>query len=274
MPELPEVETVARALDKAVGGRKIQQIIGISAIRQPFDAEDATAKLAGATILAVRRRAKYLILYCDRAWSVLAHLGMTGSFRLEPAAEPRQPYDRVVFVLDGDEELRFADPRRFGSMRLVQVGAVGEIPAELAGLGPEPLNRAFTSKAMLSRARGRKTPVKVFLMDQKVVAGVGNIYASEALFHAGVDPRRPAGDLSPEEWTAVVAAVKTVLRRAIRRGGTTIRTYRSLDGSEGKFRRSLAVYGRKGETCPSCGRPLVTEKLGGRSTVYCPACQG
>jgi formamidopyrimidine-DNA glycosylase len=143
----------------------------------------------------------------------------------------------------------------------------------LSGLGPEPLERAFTAEILRERARNRKTPVKVFIMDQRVVVGVGNIYASEALFAAGVDPCRAAGSLAPEEWARVVARIKSVLRSAVKKGGSSIRDYAAVDGSEGAFQRCLKVYGRAGETCPRCLATIISTRQGGRSTFFCPECQ-
>lgn len=198
---------------------------------------------------------------------------MTGFFHIEKPGTVLSTHDRITLTLDNGDELRFADARRFGFVRLVTLAGPEAMPLELAELGPEPLSRAFTGKVMLERARNRKCPVKVFIMDQTVVVGVGNIYASEALFLAGIDPRRHAGTLDGAEWTRLVAAVKAVLRSAVRKGGSTIKNYRTVDGSEGGFQQTLKVYGKRDETCPICGCEVETIRLGGRSTFFCPDCQ-
>lgn len=273
MPELPEVETVVRALRTFLVGRIVREAVFIGKMRLPFDADATTAALSGKTVTGVRRRAKYILVDFDGGRGLLAHLGMTGYFHIDAADAPRHAHDRVVFVLDGGEELRYADARRFGFVTPVDIRPERGEPVELAGLGMEPLERPFSQRAMLERARGRRTPVKVFLMDQTVVVGVGNIYASEALFAAGIDPRRAAGELDAGEWRRLVAAVKAILRKAMRRGGSTIRNYRTVDGTEGGFQRALKVYGKKGDVCPVCGTDIETIRQCGRSTFYCPVCQ-
>lgn len=275
MPELPEVEIVAKALHTALAGRTVAGAAFISRMRRPFDPAEAKRLLCGRRILNARRRAKYIIIECEGDVGLLAHLGMTGAFRLAPKSEPRGRHDRAAIRLDQGDELRYADARRFGFVVPAVLAGPGGVPEELAHLGPEPLERGFCGAAMSARAQKRaKTPVKVFLMDQEVVVGIGNIYASEALFLAGVDPRRPAASLDRDEWDNVAKAAKKVLRQSIRRGGSSIRNYRGLGGEEGKFQLSLKVYGKAGEPCPVCGGPVETLRQGGRSTFLCPRCQG
>lgn len=273
MPELPEVETVARALDAALRGRVFAGAEFLGRMRLPFDPAEATARLKGRRILGVRRRAKYLVFHCEGDVCLVAHLGMTGNFRVERGRLPREKHDRALFRLKGGDELRYADARRFGFVKLAEAPSDGGDPNELGHLGPEPLDRRFIGALMAARAEGRGTAVKCFIMDQRVVVGVGNIYASEALFRAGIDPRRAASDLDGGEWRRVVAEIKAVLRYAIKKGGSTIRSYRTVDGSEGGFQRKLLVYGRAGGTCSKCGGPISTIRQGGRSTFFCPACQ-
>lgn len=273
MPELPEVETIVRVLDRVLAGRKIDGVRELGKMRLPFNTKSAARSLSGATIVGVRRRAKYLVIDLDSTTALLAHLGMTGNFHLDSAAEPLQKHDRLVISLAGGDELRYSDARRFGFVKPVRAARLGDWPDELSHLGPEPLERSFSWRAMLERARGRKVPVKIFIMDQEVVVGVGNIYASEALHAAGVDPRRLAGVLDMDEWKRVVAEIKAVLRRAIRSGGSTIRNYRTVDGNEGGFQRSLHVYGRGGQACLRCGSEVEQIRQGGRSTFFCPKCQ-
>ena len=184
MPELPEVETVVKALNLSLAGRVLTGAENIGKLRLPFDADAVSRALTGKRILGVRRRAKYILFDFPGNLALLAHLGMTGRFRLAPAGEPRERHDRVAFRLRGGEDLIFADTRRFGFVKLVELPGPGGCPGELARLGPEPLDRSFSGKTLSARAAGRRTPAKVFLMDQEVVVGVGNIYASEALHAA------------------------------------------------------------------------------------------
>lgn len=273
MPELPEVETVVRALNAALLGRSIAKAVFLGKVRVPFDATEATRALRGRSITGVRRRAKYIVVDFDCDAALLAHLGMTGFFHIESASSPYEKHDRIAFLLTDGEELRYADARRFGFVRLARVSEPAGWPGELSFLGVEPLGRSFTGNYLHERAKGRKTPVKVFIMDQEIVVGVGNIYASEALFAAGVDPRRPAGSLTPGEWKRIAAEIKGVLRYAIKMGGSTIKNYRAVDGTEGAFQRVLKIYGKKAGTCPVCGAGVETVRLGGRSTFFCPSCQ-
>lgn len=273
MPELPEVETVVRVLNAELAGRRIEKVTFLGKMRVPFDPKKVEKWVKDRRIAGVRRRAKYIIVECEGGKGLLSHLGMTGSFRIEPAASARGRHDRAAFRLDSGDELRYADARRFGFIKPVGLEGPGGVPAELDRLGPEPLERAFTGALMLERAKGRGVPVKTFIMDQAVVVGVGNIYANEALFAAGVDPRRPAASLDKEEWARTVKEIKAVLRRSIRRGGTTIRDYRSVTGDEGLFRLSLKVYGKHKEVCPKCGSGIASIRQGGRSTFFCDRCQ-
>ncbi len=242
-------------------------------MRRDFDPVEAERLLKGKKITAVKRRAKYIVIECDTSVGMLSHLGMTGSFRVEKAQLPYGKYDRAAVCLDKGEELRYADVRRFGYIYPITLPGQGLWPEELAGLGQEPLEKGFNAAYLLSRAQQRKTPVKIFIMDQAVVVGVGNIYANEALFAAKIDPRRAAGDLTAAEWKALAAEIRKTLRKSIRAGGSSIRNYRTVDGSEGAFQRSLNVYGKKAEPCPACGTKIETIRQGGRSTFFCPQCQ-
>lgn len=273
MPELPEVETVVTALDRALRGRAVEGAEEIGRLRRPFDAAETGRRLRGRAVDRVRRRGKYIVVDFGVETALLAHLGMTGFFHIEPAAIPRHRHDRIAFLLDGGEELRYADARRFGFVVLTSLSGPERWPEELADLGPEPLERRFSGRALAARAAGRRTPVKVFIMDQRVTVGVGNIYASEALHAAGIDPRRPVGDVALGEWNRIAAEIKAVLRKAIRQGGSTIKNYRTVNGSEGGFQRELRAYGKKNGTCPDCGAGVETIRLGGRSTFFCPVCQ-
>ncbi len=273
MPELPEVETVVQALAKHLPGKVLRQAVSIGKLRLPFSGEEVTAALRGQAITAVRRRAKYIIIEFSAEKALLAHLGMTGFFHLEALDQPYLKHDRIALQFGDGVDLRYADARRFGFVSLVDSPAPGGEIAELSALGVEPLTAGFKPSLLLERAAGRKTPIKVFIMDQTVVVGVGNIYASEALFAAGIDPRRPAGAVSLAEWKSLCREIKNILRKAIDSGGSTIRSYRTVDGSEGGFQRELLVYGKGKEACPRCGEEIQTLRLGGRGTFFCGACQ-
>lgn len=272
MPELPEVETVVRALARELPGRVIRGVRVLGRTRLPCGAGLAR-KLSGLAVSDVRRRAKYIIIECGDDLGLLAHLGMTGSFRIEPAGVPRRKHDRIAISLEGGDELRYEDARRFGFVKAVAFSGDGSGPRELDGLGVEPLSRAFSAKSLRANVGRKKTPVKQFIMDQRVVVGVGNIYASEALFASGIDPRRPVSGLAAGEWDRLVREIRNVLRRAIRSGGSTIRDYRGVNGGEGAFQRRLKVYGRAGKPCPTCGEPIASIRQAGRSSFFCPACQ-
>jgi len=274
MPELPEVETTRRGLAPHVEGRTVAGVVlRRPDLRWPIPPE-VSALLPGRTIESVRRRAKYLLLDTE-AGSALLHLGMSGSLRVLPATTPVEAHDHVDIVLadrgrSKDRLLRFNDPRRFGCL-LWQ--APGEIHELLRGLGPEPLSDDFDGDYLFARSRGRKAPVKTFLMDQGIVVGVGNIYAAEALFEAGISPLREAGRVSRERYHALAEAVKRILAYAIERGGTTLRDFISPDGLPGYFELELAAYGRGGEPCPRCGKPMKEAAIGQRTTVWCTRCQ-
>jgi formamidopyrimidine-DNA glycosylase len=270
MPELPEVETTRRGIRPALVGHRVEAFV----LREPrlrWRVERSLAReLAGRAVLDVRRRAKYLLVDLDGG-SLILHLGMSGSLRVLDRGAALRPHDHYDLVMDSGRCLRFNDPRRFGSLHWVEGDALGH--PLLASLGPEPLDRGFDADYLVARARRRKVAVKQFLMDQKTVVGVGNIYASEALFRAGVNPRRAAGRVGPDRYAAIVRSIREVLREAIRQGGTTLRDYVSADGTPGYFRQKLYVYERTGEPCRRCGRPIRQLMQGQRSTYYCPGCQ-
>jgi formamidopyrimidine-DNA glycosylase len=269
MPELPEVETTRAGLAPCLEGRRVRSVLlRRPDLRWPIPPE-VTERLPGQRIAAVRRRAKYLLLDTD-AGSVLLHLGMSGSLRVLPAKTPVRAHDHADLALDSGRVLRFNDPRRFGCL-LWQ--PAGETHALLRDLGPEPLSEAFDGDYLFERSRGRTAPVKTFLMDQKVVVGVGNIYAAEALFAAGISPLRAAGRVSRERYRALAADERRILARAIARGGTTLRDFIAPDGAPGYFEQELSAYGRGGAPCPRCGRPLKQAMIGQRASVWCGHCQ-
>ena len=269
MPELPEVETTRRGLSPHLEGRSIHGVIlRRPDLRWPIPPE-ISEQLPGQAIEAVRRRAKYLLL--DTAiGSAVLHLGMSGSLRVLPGDTPVRAHDHVDISLDNGRLLRFNDPRRFGSL-LWQ--PAGETHALLAGLGPEPLDDAFDGDYLFARSRGRSASVKTFLMDQGIVVGVGNIYAAESLFMAGINPLREAGKISRARYQRLADAVKQILAYAITRGGTTLRDFINPDGAPGYFEQELLVYGREGEPCRQCGRLLRHATIGQGASVWCGHCQ-
>lgn len=269
MPELPEVETTRAALAPHLTGRRVTAaILRRTDLRWPIASQIADL-LPGQHIRAVRRRAKYLLLDTDIG-SALLHLGMSGSLRVVPAETPPRVHDHVDLVLDNAQVLRMRDPRRFGSLLWQPPGTVHPL---LSALGPEPLSETFTGDYLYALSRSRRTAVKIFLMAQAVVVGVGNIYAAEALFAARISPLRPAGKVSRERYQRLAAEIRRVLEAAIRQGGTTLRDFVSPDGNTGYFVQQLSVYGRGGEPCPACDRPLRQASIGQRTTVWCSHCQ-
>src|SRR5208337_1353601 len=237
---------------------------------------DFAAAIAGRRIVKLSRRAKYLIVELDGDDVMLVHLGMSGSLTHRhdgfPADDFDPRHDHLEFSLDDASRLVYNDPRRFGMVRLVQRGALDET-AELKGLGPEPLSREFNADYLAAKARGRKVAIKNLIMDQRIVAGIGNIYAAEILFLAGVRPTRRAGRLKRAEIERVVAAAPCVLKEAIGRRGTTFRSYRDSRGRPGGFAGRLRVYGREGKPCYRCSTPIRNLVVGQRASFFCPRCQ-
>lgn len=270
MPELPEVETTRRGLAPHVEGRRITGVVlRRPDLRWPIP-DEIRERLPGQRIAAVRRRAKYLLLDTEAGDSALLHLGMSGMLRVLPGDTAVGTHDHVDLALDSGRVLRFTDPRRFGSLLWQPAGTEHEL---LRSLGPEPLSGDFDGDWLFARSRGRSAPVKTFLMDQKIVVGVGNIYAAESLFRAGISPQRAAGKVSRERYAALAGAVRDILAHAITRGGTTLRDFLAPDGAPGYFEQELAVYGRGGEACPACGTRLREASIGQRASVWCPRCQ-
>lgn len=269
MPELPEVETTRRGIAPHLLGRRI---VGATLRRPdlrwpiPHAIRD---ELPGQRVHAVSRRAKYLLIEADSG-SAIVHLGMSGCLRVLPSGTPAAAHDHVDLAIEGGSLLRLTDPRRFGALLWQPHGTTHAL---LAGLGPEPLSDAFDGAWLHALARGRRGPVKAFLMDQAIVVGVGNIYAAEALFQAGIDPRRAAGRVSRERYDRLAAAAKAILAHAIERGGTTLRDFLNPDGAPGYFEQELLAYGREGLPCRQCGRLLRGARIGQRATAWCSACQ-
>lgn len=269
MPELPEVETTRRGIEPHVAGRRILRMdIRERRLRWPV-APGLERRLAGRTVKSVSRRAKYLLLRTG-AGTVIVHLGMSGSLCLPPRETPPGAHDHWDMVLDTERVIRFTDPRRFGSLHLTKYP---ERHPLLAGLGPEPLEASTDGAWLYAKSRGRRAPVKHFLMDARVIAGLGNIYACEALFEAGIHPFRAAGRISGARCELLAASIKAVLQRAIAAGGTTLRDFLHSEGTPGYFSQQLAVYGREGLPCLRCSAPVRRADRGQRGTWFCPSCQ-
>ncbi len=270
MPELPEVETTRRGIEPHVVGRCVKRLaIREARLRWPIPG-DLEEKLAGREVLRLERRGKYL-LFVVEGGALIVHLGMSGNLRIVADDTPWKKHDHIDILFAHDICLRYHDPRRFGCL----LWAEGDPLTHplLAELGPEPLAPAFTGGYLHEAGKGRKMSVKAFIMDSRVVVGVGNIYASEALFRAGIDPRRAAGRIGPQRYEALAKAIQEVLAQAIVQGGTTLRDFVNASGKPGYFQQTLAVYGREGMPCRLCGHPVRSIRLAQRSTWYCPHCQ-
>ena len=270
MPELPEVETTRRGLVPRVVGRTIQDVVVRDArLRWPVP-RDLARRLRGAEVVAIRRRGKYLLFDFPKG-HLLVHLGMSGRLTMVPDDRPAKLHDHVDVRLDSHESLRLNDPRRFGAV--LWIGGAAEKHALLRGLGVEPFDPAFTGEYLHALARGRRVAVKQFIMNARVVTGVGNIYASEALFRAGIHPARPVGRISLERWNGLAQAIRDTLSLALDAGGSTLRDYVSATGEPGQFQNVTSVYDREGQPCRRCARPIKALRQGQRSTFYCAGCQ-
>lgn len=270
MPELPEVETTRRGIAPALEGRNVAKIVVREPrLRWPVPA-DLAEQMQGQKIRRVKRRAKYLLLETSRG-SAMVHLGMSGSMRIVTSADKPETHDHFDIVTTHGDIVRFNDPRRFGS--LLWAGADPETHPLLRELGPEPLGDEFDGDCLWNSARGRRVAIKQHIMNSKIVAGVGNIYANEALFRAGIHPKRKAGRIILPRMQQLAEEIRTVLSEAIRQGGTTLRDYRGGDGKPGYFRQKLLVYERAGEPCKTCSAPVAHIVQGQRSTYYCKQCQ-
>lgn len=268
MPELPEVEVSRLGIQPYLENQRVAAVnVYHPQLRWPIPNE--VQQLVGCTIRAVKRRAKYLLIESDVGTLVL-HLGMSGNLRVLPVGTALAKHDHFELITTAGESLRLNDPRRFGAV-------LWQTPTEplrqLAHLGPEPLSDCFSDEHLFLLSRGKKAKVKTFIMDNSVVVGVGNIYANEALFMSGIDPRRAAGSISKTRYQRLSQAIRTVLARAIEQGGTTLKDFSKADGQPGYFAQELAVYGRAGQACPQCQRVLEEVRLGQRSTVFCSQCQ-
>jgi formamidopyrimidine-DNA glycosylase len=274
VPELPEVETIRTSLAPGLTGRRLERVdILDPRLTRPEPPELVAAALTGELVVDVRRRGKYLIVVFESGRHLLVHLRMTGNV-LYPAPEGHEddPYVRAVVRLDDGSDVAYRDVRRFGTWELLEPG---ELEAYFAArrLGVEPLGRSFTPTGLGRSLAGRRAPIKAALLDQRAAAGVGNIYADEALWYARVHPLTPAGELSDEQVSALRDGVRKALRLGIRRQGATLRDYRGADGSRGRMQDEFRVYGREHEPCERCGTPIAKTRAAGRGTWYCPTCQ-
>lgn len=267
MPELPEVETTVRGLERVLAGKRIARVEARRAdLRRPLPV-DLGQRLTGATVTGLRRRAKYGMIDTDRGDTLIFHLGMSGRWRIDPAEVEK--HDHFIIETDDGRRVVLNDARRFGSLDLVPTGALAEWPP-FATLGPEPFD--LDAKRLKAGLAGRIAAIKLLLLDQQVVAGLGNIYVCEALYRAGIHPARAGGSVSLERLKRLVPAIQAVLDEAIAAGGSTLRDFASPDGELGYFSKTFAVYGREGQAC-SCGGSVRRIVQGGRSTFYCPRCQ-
>ncbi len=270
MPELPEVETTLRGIEPYLLNVRIDQVtVRQRQLRWPIP-RNLRNQLEGETVLSLSRRGKYILIKTT-AGTAIWHLGMSGSLRLVPPSKPFEQHDHVDWHLESGLILRYRDPRRFGSLHWTRKDPLAH--TLLSGLGVEPLGDAFDANYLYALSRNRKAAVKNFIMNSRVVVGVGNIYANEALFEATIDPRRPAGRISLKRYEALVDAIQGVLSVAIRQGGTTLKDFVGGDGQPGYFSQQLKVYGRSGEACVTCGQPLTQIRLGQRASVFCKLCQ-
>lgn len=270
MPELPEVETTRRGIAPHIEGKRIRRIdVSNPSLRWPVPV-DVLQQLAGCQLTRVDRRGKYLLLYTAKG-VVIVHLGMSGSLRIAKHDEPPRIHDHVDMIFSDGTMLRYGDPRRFGCWLFTDQDPINH--ELLNELGPEPLSDDFSLDYLYQASRGRKVAVKQFIMNSHVVVGVGNIYANEALFMAGIHPKRAAGRISRERYARLLLAIKQVLANAIEMGGTTLRDFVGGDGNPGYFKQSLNVYGRGDKSCRKCAEPLTEIRMGQRTTVFCKFCQ-
>ncbi len=272
MPELPEVETIRRGLSPLVTGRRILDVqVRDRRLREPVRPGQLRG-LRGAEVEGIRRRSKYLLIDTSAGLTLLVHLGMTGQLWVADRCRPRRAHEHVVIRLDDGRDLRFADARRFGLLRVMRSDRVDRDP-RIRGLGPEPLDPALDGAALFRATRGRRKPIKNFLLDTRAIAGVGNIYACEALHRSGINPKRAVGRIGPAAWDRLLKELREVLNEAIEAGGTTLRDFLNAEGEAGYFATSLRVYDRANKPCGACGAVIRRIVQAGRSTFYCLRCQ-
>lgn len=273
MPELPEVEVIRQGLQRHLPGRRIHGIkTGNKKLRLPIPRKNLKQHILSQRITAVARCAKFLLIEMNNGAQLIIHLGMTGRLGVFPKAAPRAKHDHLLLQLDNSMELRFNDTRRFGFIQVVGPDC-GHVPPMLQNLGPEPLGPYFTPEYLKRLAAGKQKPLKNFLMDNRTVVGIGNIYACEILYHAGFKPDRKISSLTLKDWQKIVTSSKEVLKKAIASGGTTISDFVNESGKSGYFQLELQAYGKKGQPCSCCSSPIAKKTMAGRATFFCPKCQ-
>lgn len=273
MPELPEVETVKRSLAKRVVGRVVADVeVNLPKIIRGLGPAEFKERLVGRKILGMSRRGKYLLTSLDNGQTLITHLKMTGRWLYSKGDEPLAKHTHVVFTLDNGDQLRFQDLRQFGFMHLVPDQELDQVSG-LAALGVEPLSPGFTREYLAEALKRRKIKIKQFLLDQTIIAGIGNIYADESLFAAGIHPERVAASLTDEEIDRLFASIRRVLEAGVAYRGTSVSDYVDGEGQPGEYQNFLNVYAREGKACPVCGAPILRYKVGGRSSHHCPNCQ-
>jgi formamidopyrimidine-DNA glycosylase len=273
LPELPEVEVLRRTIESTVVGDGIESIdVRDRRLREPVDTRTLRRLLVGRRVTEIGRRAKYLLIHIEGGSTLVVHLGMSGRLTVAPGDAPREPHEHVVLRLASGRKLRFRDPRRFGAVFALPTAAIAA-DRHFAKLGIEPLGDGFSGATLAAAARRRNASVKGMLMDAAVVVGVGNIYASESLYRAGIHPRRSVARISEERWDRLAAAVRSVLADAVAQGGTTLNDFADALGESGYFQAVLEVYDREGMACRRCGGTIRRLLQLGRSTYYCPGCQ-
>jgi formamidopyrimidine-DNA glycosylase len=271
MPELPEVETTRLGITPHILGKTISEIIiRRHDLRQPIPT--TITDLEGAKITSIDRRSKYILIHTNAKTAILIHLGMSGSLRIIPLSEDWKKHDHAAFAFSNKLQLRYHDPRRFGLILTIPTKNLTTHPL-LANLGPEPLSENFTAHHLHTALRNKTIPIKTSIMDAKIVVGVGNIYASESLFHAKIHPLTPANKLTKPKAAKLITAIQKVLTESITQGGTTLRDFLNSDGHPGYFQQRLFTYGRKGEPCRICSTPISHKTIAQRSTYWCPSCQ-
>ena len=272
MPELPEVEVICRGLAPHLEGQRLIIVsFGKKKLRIPMPTQRSMASVKGEIISSVKRRAKYIIITLENSAKIIIHLGMTGRLGLFPQGAPSAKHDHATWLLANKMELRFNDTRRFGSVQIVRPDVDHEIL--FANLGPDPFWDSFSGEYLNKKARNRTIAVKNFIMDNRIVVGIGNIYASEILFATGINPETSAGSINAEEWQEIVLKSREILEDAISQGGSTISDYVNSEGEKGYFQVNFQVYGRTGQSCRRCGELIQKTSIGGRASFYCPGCQ-
>ena len=275
MPELPEVEVICQGLLPHLIGRTITHVrCSGKQLRYPLLCDEIHSELCGQKFTGISRRAKYLILKTDNGTTLIIHLGMTGNMGIFATESMLKKHDHICWQLDNDKELRFNDTRRFGAIHLLPAHTAKKLEKQFfASVGPEPFSRSCSVSYLSGKAAQRKLAIKKFIMDSHIIAGIGNIYANESLFKAGIHPERPSSSLSLKEWAGLLRIIRKILKHAIECGGSTISDFIDVSGKGGYFQMNFLIYGKSGEACTQCGKTILKETIGGRASFFCPVCQ-